>query len=87
MMLCAHAEQLRGARASWNTSKTAQQRTRHTLAAVDDVLLLSVKLEAFETPRPSPGAAAARVLRLGQNCQFPLRLFQVLEGWDPGGFT
>ena len=28
--------------------------------------------------------AAAKILRFGQNYQFPLRLFEVLEGWDPG---
>ena len=30
---------------------------------------------------------AAIILRFGQNCQIPLRLFEILEDWNPGGFT
>ena len=64
--------------------------TKNALSAAAPPLsntFLCWRAAARQLRRRLQAPQAAKILRFGQNGQFPLRLFEVLEGWDPGGFT
>ena len=75
-----------GAKFRQNRAQNDQKFPLRRRAAPVEHLSMLARGSAPAAPQ-ALGAAGGENFEILPNCHFSLRLFEVLEGWDPGGFT